>query len=30
MGKKHVAPEKCGAIGQLLRRQSVVAMNNAG
>ena len=27
--KNHVVPGKCGPIGQLLRRQSVVAMNNA-
>lgn len=28
--KNHAAPGKCGPIGHLLRRQSVVAMNNAG
>ena len=28
--KNHAVPGKCGPIGQLLRRQSMVAMNNAG
>ena len=27
--KSHAVPGKCGPIGQLLRRQRVVAMNNA-
>ena len=28
--KNHIVPGKCGPIGQLLQRQSVVAMNYAG